>query len=104
MDVYDPSAAKATHTFTMTPQATHTFTVTPQATHTFAVTPHQVETQVTNIKSWLTVLHTTQSIANTTKPKQSSQYLHFTYLQLRKVLPGRDVFRTKLNSGVILYV
>ena len=47
----------------------------PRTNHTFTTTPYQVETQVTitQVKrrhTVLPVLHTTQSIANVTKPKR----------------------------------
>ena len=44
----------------------------PRTNHTFTTTPYQVETQVTitQVKRRHTVLHTTQSTANKTKPKR----------------------------------
>ena len=52
--------------------------------HTFTVTPYEAKTQVTKtqVKSWLIVLQTTQSISN------AAIFTFRLYLQIRKILLG----------------
>ena len=55
-----------------------------RSNHTFTVTPYEAKTQVTKtqVKSWLIVLQTTQSISN------AAIFTFRLYLQIKKILLG----------------